>query len=329
MFHRSAFLRAKASMAACACALALPHFSVQAQDAYPNRPVAFVVPFASGNVVDLTARSFAKQMGDSLGQALVVENKPGAYASIGTTLVARAKPDGYTMMIGTNVTHSMNPQIMKSIRYDPIKDFEAVAVLGVNGNVLLVNKNSPFNSFADFIKYGKEHPGKLNHAASIGSSAHLAAELLKQEVKGLDYNLIPYNSGALEAILGGHVDFVITNIGTAIGQIQAGKVKVLAVTTKERFARLPNVPTVSESGVPGFEVLGWMGVFMPKGTPASVVKRINEEINKAQKNPELRKTMDAAEVILLERTPEQTAAYVKEEYERWGKVIRAANIKVD
>ncbi len=329
MFKRSASLVFKTQWATCVAALALASFPLHAQDVYPHRSVAFVVPFAAGNVVDMTARSFAKIMGDSLGQSLVVENKPGAYASIGTTFVARAKPDGYTMMIGTNVTHSMNPQIMKSIRYDPIKDFEAVALFGVNGNALLVNKNSPFNTFADFIKYAKENPGKLNHGASIGSSAHLAAELLKQEVKGLDYNLIPYNSGSLEAILGGHLDFVITNLGTAMGQIQAGKVKALAVTTKERVARLPNVPTISESGVPGFEVLGWMGVFMPKGTPAAVVKRINEEVNKAQKNPELRKTMDGAEVILLERTPEQTAAYVKEEYERWGKVIRAANIKVD
>lgn len=310
-------------------ALCMASPAIHANDTYPSKPITFVVPFAAGNVVDLGARTLAKHLGESLGQSLVVENKPGAGASIGTTFVARAKPDGYTMLIGTNVTHSINPQIMKSIRYDPIKDFEAVALIGLNGNVLLVNKDFPADNFADFLKYVKANPGKLNHSASIGSSAHLAAELLKQEVKGLDYKLIPKNSGSLMELMGGHVDFIFTNIGTAMGQLQSGKVKVLAVTTKERIPQLPNVPTIAESGVPGFEVVGWMGIFMPKGTPAPVVQRMNAEVNKAQKNPELRKTMEDASVILLEKTPEQTARYVKDEYDRWGKVIRAANIQLD
>lgn len=300
-----------------------------ASDMYPSKPITFVVPFGAGNVVDLAARTFAKYMGDSLGQSLVVENKPGAGASIGTTLVARAKPDGYTMLIGTNVTHSINPQIMKTIRYDPIKDFESVALIGTNGNVLLVRSEFPADNFSDFIKYAKANPGKLNHSASVGSSAHLAAELLKQEVKGLDYTLIPKNSGALMELMGGHVDFIFTNIGTAMAQLQSGKVKVLAVTTKVRVPELPNVPTIAEQGVPGFEVVGWMGVFMPKGTPGAIVKRMNAEVNKAQKNPELRKIMEGTSVIQMETTPEQAANYVKDEYKRWGKVIREANIQID
>lgn len=328
MFIRyKAMIRKVAQTGFLALCMASP--VIHANDAYPSKPITFIVPFGAGNVVDLAARTFAKYVGDSLGQSLVVENKPGAGASIGTTFVARAKPDGYTMLIGTNVTHSINPQIMKSIRYDPIKDFVAVALIGLNGNVLLVNKDFPADNFADFLKYVKANPGKLNHSASVGSSAHLAAELLKQEVKGLDYNLIPKNSGALMELMGGHVDFIFTNIGTAMGQLQSGKVKVLAVTTKERIPQLPNVPTIAESGVPSFEVVGWMAIFMPKGTPAPVVQRINEQVNKAQKNPELRKTMEGASVTLLEKTPEQTARYVKDEYDRWGKVIRAANIQVD
>ena len=301
-----------------------------ANNSYPNKPIMFVVPFGPGNVVDLSARTFAKYIGESMGQALVIENKPGAGASIGSNHVIRAKPDGYTMMIGTNVTHSINPQIMKSVRYDPINDFESVGMIGVNGNVLLVNINSPLNTFADFITYAKENPGKLNHSASIGSSAHLAAELLKQEVPGLDYNLIPKNHGAITELIGGHVDFIFTNIGTAIGQIQAGKVKVLAVTTKERVSQLPDVPTIDESGVPGFEVVGWMGVFMPKGTPQSVLQTLNAEMRKAQKNPDLRTTLEeGSSIILLDKTPEETAAYVQAEYDRWGKVVRAANIQID
>ena len=303
--------------------------AIHANDVYPSKPITLVVPFVAGNVVDLSARTFAKYIGDSMGQSLVVDNKPGAGASIGTTFVARAKPDGYTMMIGTNVTHSINPQVMKSIRYDPIKDFEAVALIGLNGNVLLVKKDFPADNFPDFLKYAKANPGKLNHSAIIGSSGHLAAELLKQEVKGLDYSLIPKNAGALLELMGGHVDFIFTNIGTAIAQIQSGKVKVLAVTTKERIPQLPNIPTIAESGVPGFEVVGWMGIFMPKGTPDAVVNRINQEVNKAQQNPAVRKIMDGADVILLEKTPEQAARFVKDEYSRWGKVVRAAKIQID
>lgn len=313
----------------CFLALCMASPMTHASDAYPSKPITVVVPFGAGNVVDLGGRTFAKHMGVSLGQSLVVENKPGAGASIGATFVARAKPDGYTMLIGTNVTHSINPQIIKSIRYDPIKDFEAVALIGINGNVLLVNKDFPADNFADFIKYAKANPGKLNHSASVGSSAHLAAELLKREVKGLDYNLIPKNSGSLMELMGGHVDFIFTNIGTAMGQLQSGKVKVLAVTTKERVPELPNVPTIAEQGVPGFEVVGWMGVFMPKGTPDAIVKRINAEVNKAQKNPELRKTMEGGSFILMEKTPEQTANYVRDEYNRWGKIIREANIQIN
>lgn len=331
MFSITTSLMHKARLAACVglTALCVASPTVHAGNDYPSKPVSFVVPFAAGNVVDLMARTFATHISESIGQSVIVENKAGAFASIGANYVARAQPDGYTMLNGTNVTHSINPQIMKSIRYDPVNDFEAVAVFGVNGNVLLVNKDLPVNDFAGFIEYVKANPGKLNHGASIGSSAHLAAELLKREVEGLDYTLIPHNSGTLPALIGGHLDFIFTNVGTAIAQIQAGQVKVLAVTTKERIPQLPDTPTIAESGVPGFEVIGWGGVFMPKGTPPAVIKRMNAEINKAQDNADLRKIMDTSAVILIKTTPEEAAAFVRHEYDRWGEVIRAANIQVD
>ncbi|AGW94318.1 Bug family tripartite tricarboxylate transporter substrate binding protein [Cupriavidus necator] len=314
---------------ACLLALGLACAGVQAAENYPARPIRFVVPFAPGGVTDLTARTFAKYMGDALGKPLVTENKPGAGATIGANFVARSAPDGYTLLLGTNVTHAINPRLLASTPYDPLKDFQAVAVFGLNGNVLLVSNEFPAKTFAEFLAYIKARPGKVNYASgSVGSSAHLAAELLKQEVKGLEYTHVPYGgpSEAMSGLIGGHVDFLFANIGAAVTQVKAGKVRALAVTTAKRAPQLPEVPTIAESGVPGFEVVGWMAAFVPKGTPAPVVARLNEVINQAQKNPDLRTTLDAAALIPVAGAPDQASRFVQDEYTKWGRVIRAANI---
>ncbi|CAG2151443.1 Bug family tripartite tricarboxylate transporter substrate binding protein [Cupriavidus numazuensis] len=316
-------------MMTCALALGLAGTAVHAQDTYPARPIRFVVPFAPGGVTDLTARTFAKYMGDALHQPLVTENKPGAGATIGANFVARAAPDGYTLLLGTNVTHAINPRLIAATPYDPLKDFQAVAVFGLNGNVLLVSNTFPAKTFAEFIAYVKARPGSVNYASgSVGSSAHLAAELLKQDVKGLDYTHVPYGgpSEAMSALMGGHVDFLFANIGAAVTQIKSGKVRALAVTTATRAPQLPDVPTIAESGVPGFEVVGWMAAFVPKGTPAPVVARLNQVINQAQKNADLRTTLDAAALIPVVAAPDQSSRFVQDEYEKWGRVIRTAGI---
>jgi tripartite-type tricarboxylate transporter receptor subunit TctC len=313
----------------CALALGLAGNAVQAQDTYPARPIRFIVPFAPGGVTDLTARTFGKYMGDALHQPLVTENKPGAGATIGANFVARAAPDGYTLLLGTNVTHAINPRLLAATPYDPLKDFQAVAVFGLNGNVLLVSNSFPAKTFAEFLAYLKARPGSVNYASgSVGSSAHLAAELLKQEVKGLDYTHVPYGgpSEAMSALMGGHVDFLFANIGAAVTQVKSGKVRALAVTTATRAAQLPDVPTIAESGVPGFEVVGWMAAFVPKGTPPSVVARLNQVINQAQKNPDLRTTLDAAALIPVVATPDQSSRFVRDEYDKWGRVIQNAGI---
>lgn len=179
---------------ACLLTLGMASVNLHAQETYPNRPIKFVIPFAPGGVTDLTGRTFAKYVSEALKQPLITENKPGAGALIGANYVARAPSDGYTMLLGTNVTHAINPQLMASTPYDPIKDFQPVAMFGLNGNVLVVNASFPANDFDAFIKYVKQKPGDINYASgSVGSSAHLAAELLKQEVKGLDYMHVPYN----------------------------------------------------------------------------------------------------------------------------------------
>lgn len=314
---------------ACILTLGMVSVNLHAQETYPNRPIKFVIPFAPGGVTDLTGRTFAKYVSEALKQPLITENKPGAGALIGANYVARAPSDGYTMLLGTNVTHAINPQLMASTPYDPIKDFQPVAMFGLNGNVLVVNASFPANDFDAFIKYVKEKPGDINYASgSVGSSAHLAAELLKQEVKGLDYMHVPYNgpSEAMSALIGGHVDFMFANIGAAITQIKSGKIKAIAVTTAKREAQLPDVPTIAESGVPGFEVVGWMAAFLPKGAPPEVTTRLNQVINDAQANPELRKTLDAAALIPVVATPDGTTKFVQDEYAKWGRVIRDGNI---
>jgi tripartite-type tricarboxylate transporter receptor subunit TctC len=302
---------------------------IAAQSAYPNKAIKLIIPFGPGGVTDLTGRTFGKYISESLKEPVIVENKAGAGATIGANFVAKAAPDGYTMLLGTNVTHAINPQLMNAVPYDPLKDFVPIGMFGLNGNVLIVNASIPVNNFAEFIQYIKSKKGDVNYASgSIGSSAHLAAELLKQEVKGLNYMHVPYGgpSEAMAGLIGGHVDFMFSNIGGAVTQINAGKVKAIAVTTSQRVPQLPNVPTIAESGVPGFEVVGWLAAFVPKGTPTSIVSKLNAVINQAQNNPELRKTLDAASVIPVIYTPEQTAKFVQDEYDKWGRVIRDGNI---
>lgn len=314
---------------ACLLALGMAGAPLHAQEPYPARPIKLIVPFAPGGVTDLTGRTFAKYMSDALKQPIVTENKPGAGALIGANYVARSASDGYTLLLGTNVTHAINPQLMTSKPYDPLKDFRPVAMFGLNGNVLVVNASFPANTFDEFIKYIKAKPGDINYASgSIGSSAHLAAELLKQEVKGLEYMHVPYSgpSEAMSALIGGHVDFMFANIGAAISQIKSGKIKAIAVTTAKREAQLPDVPTIAESGVPGFEVVGWMAAFLPKGAPDDVTARLNQAVNDAQSDPDLRKTLDAAALIPVVATPDQTAKFVQDEYAKWGRVIRDGNI---
>jgi len=303
--------------------------TTHAASEYPNKSIHLTVPFAAGGVTDLTARTFAKQLSGSLKQPVIVENRPGAGATIGANHVAKSSPDGYTLLLGTNVTHAITPQMMEKAPYNPLEDFQPIAMFGLNGNVLLVQQDFPANTFEEFIEYLRSNKNELNYASgSIGSSAHLAAELLKIEVDGIEYTHIPFGgpSEAMSALIGGHVDFMFTNIGAAVSQTKSGKVKALAVTTAKRTKELPNVPTIAESGVPGFEVVGWLAAFAPKNTPAATTQKLNALINASQENTELRKTLDTASVIPVIYTPEETAAFVKNEYEKWGNVIRAAKI---
>lgn len=314
---------------ACTFVMGVVGTSLHAETNYPERPINLTVPFGAGGVTDLTARTFGKYMADVLGKPVVVENRSGAAASIGANYVAKSKPDGYTLLLGTNVTHAITPQMMVKPPYNPLTDFQPIAMFGLNGNVLLVRPEFPANTFEDFLEHIKKQKGDLNYASgSIGSSAHLAAELLKMKVEGLNYTHIPYSSPseAMSALIGGHVEFLFSNIGAAVTQTRSGKVKALAVTTAQRMSEMPDVPTIAESGVPDFEVVGWLAAFAPKGTPEDIIQRLSKVINDIQKNPDLRKTMDTASIIPVVYTPGELQQFVDSEYKKWGEVIKTAEI---
>ncbi|ARU03330.1 ABC transporter substrate-binding protein [Comamonas serinivorans] len=294
-------------------------------------PVRLIVPFGAGGVTDLTGRTYGEYMGRAMGQSFIVENKPGAGATIGANFVVKAKPDGQTLLLGTNVTHAINPFLMKAFPYDPLKDLQAVGLFGHNGNVLVVRKDYPVDSFPAFVERAQRMKDEMTYAsASIGSSAHMASELLRQSVPGgLAYRHIPFAgpSEAMSALMGGHVDFCFLNIGAAISQVQGNKVKGLAVTTRKRAASLPQIPTIAESGVPGFEVVGWMAAFVPSGTPAARVTALNAALNQVQQDAGLMKILANAAIDPEPWTPAQTTEFVKAEYAKWKRVIEKAGLE--
>jgi len=297
---------------------------------YPSRPVRLLIPFPAGGPSDTVARAVATAMQPILGQPIVVENKTGAAGIVGTKEGAAAAPDGYTIILGGTGTHNTNQYLYDSLPYDPDKDFAAVSQLYDANNVFVVPADSPIKSLAGLIAQAKKRPGELNYAVgAIGSSSHLAFEMFKS-MAGVDIAAIPY-SGMLAAytdLVGGRIQVLPNDVLNMYEQITAGKVRALAVTSAERFPFLPDVPTVAESGLPGFVGVGWAGLFVPAGTPAPIVEKISAAVREAANSPELRKSMEARKVELVASTPREFGDVVARERQKWAKVIRDANIKL-
>ncbi|MFO1200719.1 MAG: tripartite tricarboxylate transporter substrate binding protein [Burkholderiaceae bacterium] len=315
--------------AALGAAFAAPR--VLAQGAFPNRPVRFVVPFAPGGVVDLMARSIAPKMSELLGQPVLVENRPGGGATIGADAVAKSAPDGHTILLGTIVTHATAPFMHAALPYDALRGFAPVGFHGFNANWLLVNPSLPVKTFAEFVDYARRNPGKLNYGTpSIGSSSHLSAELLRQQL-GLDYLHVPYKGStpALQDLMGGQLHFMFDNIGSSTPLVKAGRLRALAVTAGRRVSMAPDVPTVAESGLPGFEVIGWAAVFAPAGTPADAVAKLNRAMNAALVLPDVRERLLANGIETMPGMPEELERFVRAEVDKWGKVIRTAGIRAE
>ena len=316
-----------ACLLAAASALASALASAQA---WPDKPIRFVMSAPAGSSIDVLGRAIADKLKDRLGQPVIVENKPAAGGTVATAEVAKAAPDGYTMVLAFNGPLAITPLLSK-VPYDVQKDLSPVIITSSQPNVLAVNAQLPVKSVQDLVAYARANPGKLNFASvGNGSSSHLNAELLKS-MAGIDIVHIPFNGSppAVTATIQNETQMIFAVMQPLQPQIQAGKLRALAVTSAKRFPLLPDLPTIAESGYPGFDALAWNGVLVPAATPKPVVQRLNDEINAILKDPDVVQRMHAAGFDLVGGTPEDFGALIKAESEKWVPVIRKAGVKVD
>jgi tripartite-type tricarboxylate transporter receptor subunit TctC len=312
-----------------AVAAALPAVSWMARaESYPTRPVHIIVPFAPGITPDILARLMGQWLSERLGQSFVVENRPGAGANVGTELVAKAAPDGYTLLLVT-FANAVNATLYDNLSFNFIRDIVPVASLGRSPVVMEVNPSFPAKTVPEFIAYAKANPGKVNMASGgNGVPSHVAGELFKM-MAGVDLLHVPYRNGnPLPDLLGGQVQVYFSPIPASIGFIRAGKLRALAVTGATRSEVLPDIPTVAEF-IPGYEAMSWYGVGAPKNTPADIVDKLNKEINTALADPAIQARLADLGGTVLAGSPADFGKFLADEIQKWGKVVRFANIKVD
>jgi len=308
--------------------LLLPGFA-WAQDKYPSKPVTLVCPYAPGGNADQRSRQIGRYLATVLGQPVLVDNKAGAGGNIGTDMVAKAKPDGYVIGMGNFAPLAVNPSMFDKMPFDPAKDLTPICLIEKGPLILMVRPDSPFKSVKDIIAAAKANPGKLTFASGgLGGSHHLSGELFKQ-ISGIFVTHIPYKGGAPATVdlMGGQVDMMFEQMYSAAPSIRAGKLRALAITSKTRSPLFPDVPTMAESGVPAFEVQNWQGLVGPAGLPAPIVQVLNEACNKALADQAIRQQMLSQGNEIGGGTPQQFAALIKVEAERWGKVVKTAHIR--
>ena len=301
----------------------------QAQ-AWPTKPIRFVMPYPPGGSSDILARPIANEMTKSLGQPVLIEYKPGGGSTIGADFIAKSAPDGHTLVM-LLTAHAINASLMPKLPYDTVKDFAGVTLAATQPLVVEVNAKSPLQSLQDLVAAAKASPGKLNYAsAGPGNTSHLSVEYFGSIV-GAKFTHVPYKGSgpAVAAILGGEVDLMFDSLSSSLAQINAGKFRALAVTTAKRSSVLPQVPTVAEAGVPGFDVSVWYGVFAAAGTPAPILQRLHAEFVKAMAAPAARQAIEAAGYQVVGSSPAELDAHVKAEIGRWAKVVRESGAKVE
>ncbi len=301
-----------------------------AQKSYPDKPIKLIVPFAAGGPTDMVGRLMAHGMEKELGQNIIVENKPGGGSNIGSEFVARAKPDGYTLLLGT-VANATNMSIYNNLNYNTERDLVAITQFMSSPSVLVVHPSLPINNLNELIAYAKANPGKLSFASSgAGGSPHLAGEMLKLRA-GIDLLHVPYKgaSPALNDVLGGNVSMGFMTAAGALPSINAGKLRPIAVAGLERLPQLPNVPTMGEAGIADFEVSSWNGLFAPAGTPPAILQKLADAALKVITEPEMQKTFASHASLGVGGSPEQFKQYVHAEIVKWGKVAEAGNIKLN
>jgi tripartite-type tricarboxylate transporter receptor subunit TctC len=305
-----------------ACAAAQP---------YPSKPIRLVVPFPPGGTTDILARDVGQRLTEALGQPVVIDNRPGAAGNIGSDIVAKAAPDGYTLLMCTVSSHAINPSLYAKLPYDHIKDFAPVILVARVPNVLEVNPGVPVYSVTDLIKLAKEKPGQINFASSgSGTSIHLSGELFKT-MAGVDMVHVPYKGSApaITDLIAGQVQVMFDNLPSSLQQIKAGRLRAIAVTSAQRSPALPDIPTIGESGLPGFEATSWFGVLAPAGTPPAILSKLNTEIDKWLQSADGKEKLLTQGALPAGGTPDQFSAYIKSETEKWAKVVKLSGAKVD
>ena len=313
--------------AACVLMLGLAAASPAPAETYPNRNITLVLPFAAGSGTDTTTRLISQHLSQALGVGIVIENKAGANGMIAATYVARAAPDGYTLLVTTNTTHSANPYLLKSLTYDPVKDFTPIARTGDLPFMLVVHPELPAKTVGELVAYAKANPGKLSYAS--GSSSAIVSGATFAHNAGLDLLHVPYKSSppALNDVMGGRVSMMFVDILTGLPLVNGGALRALAVTTKDRSPLVPQLPSMQEAGVPDFDITSWQGYFGPAGMPREIVTRLNAEIRKIIEKPEIKSQLATLGMDAFSGTPEELGSFVNEQLVLWEKLIRNAGIE--
>jgi len=295
---------------------------------YPGKPVRIVVPFAPGGGVDLTARILAQKLTERVGQSVIVENRTGASGIIGTEFVAKAAPDGYTLLVGSQTTQAVVPAMYGKLSYDTARDFVGVTEIAVSPLLIVVHPSLPVKSVKELIALAKARPGQLTFGAASGGTPHMAGELFKL-VAHVDLLFVPYKGEgpAIADAMGGQISMVFSNLPVALPQAQGGRLRALAVTSPHRVSTAPEIPTAAESGLPGYEASTWFGLFAPAATPRDIIMKLNAESVNALNVPEVKERMAGQGLFVVANTPEQFAAFLKTEIPRWAKVVKDAGIK--
>ena len=324
-------MRTRAAVLACIATLAGSGAGSALAQNYPTRVVRIVVPQAPGAQSELFARMLGQKLGESLGQSVINDPRPGAGGAIGAEVAARAAPDGYTLLFGTNSTHGSNPALYARLPYDPVRDFAPIALTGGMPYVLSVHPSLPVTSLKQLIAFAKSKPGQLYYAsAGNGSTHHLSGELFKSMAR-INIVHVPYKGGppATAATVGGEVSMLFNTVGSVQPSVKSGRLRALAVTTTSRSGALPDVPTMAEAGLPGFQMQSWFGLLAPAGTPRPIISRLNAETNKALNTPELKSATAAMGANIMSGSPEQFADHIKSEIGRIGEIVKAAGIKAE
>ena len=315
---------------AAAALLATGMGAAVAQDGYPNKPLTMVVPFSAGGTTDILARIVGQALGQDLGQTIIIENKPGAGGNIGAQQAARAKADGYTLFMGTVGTHAINQALYKKLPYDPSKDFTPLSRVANVPNLLVVHPSRPYKTVKEMIEYGKKHPNDITFGSpGSGASPHVSGALF-QSMTGVELTHVPYKGSApaISDLLGNQIAVMFDNMPSAIQHVRSGKLIPIAVTTAKRSPELPNVPTIAEAGVPGYEATSWFGLWSVAGTPQPILDKLHASLTKVLKDPAVaKKIADQGGEVIIE-TPAQFDAFIKSEAAKWGKVVKESGAEV-